>query len=237
MLAVSASDLVAAKEAGKTAIMLGNEGGKLLEGDLTRLETFYEMGLRELQLAWNLPNQLCMWDGEGLTGFGRDVVRELNRLGMIIDIAHLPPDALADVLDLSKRPFVNSHGAAGQQHPVELQQAMVEMGGVLGVHFFHSFLQKQHNAPVGLADLLDQIDYAVEALGIDHVGLGADFFPTTGRWRTFFEKSLGRRAEWGVPDVSHMPDVTIGLVSRGYSADDIRKILGGNFLRLCEVVL
>jgi len=237
MLAVSASDLVAAKEAGKAAIILGNEGGKLLEGDLSRLEAFYEMGLRELQLAWNHKNHLCVWDGEGLTGFGRDVVREMNRLGMIIDIAHLPADALADVLDLSEHPPVHSHGAAGQQHPIELQKAMAEMGGVLGVHFFHHFIQKEPSAPVGLADLLDQIDYAVEVLGIGQVGLGADFFPTTGGWRPFFEESLGGRAEWGVPDLSHMPDVTLGLVSRGYSDDDIRKILGGNFLRLCEVVL
>lgn len=237
-LALSASDIVTAKQEGKVAVVLGNEGGKLLEGDLARLGTFYERGLREMQLAWQLPNQLCTrQEGQGLTSFGKDVVREMNRLGMIIDASHLPPLAFADVLALSSHPFVVSHGALGKEQPAEQHKAMAEKGGLLGVHFFWEFVQKEGKPHIALGDLLDQIELAVASLGIDHVALGVDYFPTTGKWATFVGSALGGRAEWVLPDASHMPEVTMGLVSRGYSDDNIRKILGENFLRLCEVVL
>ena len=114
---------------------------------------------------------------------------------------------------------------------------MAEKGGILGVHFFWQFVQKEGKAHIELGDLLDQTELAIESLGIDHVGLGVDYFPTTGKWATFVASALGGHAEWVLPDASHMPEVTVGLVSRGYSNDDIRQVLGGNFLRLCEVVL
>jgi len=237
-LALSAPDLVAAREEGKAAIILGNEGGKLLEGDLDRLAAFHGRGLREMQLAWQVPNQLCTrQEGQGLTEFGKEVVREMNRLGMIIDGSHLPPPAFADLLELSAHPFVVSHGVVGQEQPEEQHQAMAEKGGVLGIHFFWHFVKKEGKDGIDLGDLLDQIDYAVGSLGIDHVGLGVDFFPTTGKWSPFIEGPLRGHAEWAVPDLSHLPKVTEGLVTRGYADRDILKILGGNFLRLWEAVL
>ena len=237
VLALCPSDIVAAREQGKAAVILGNEGGKLLEEDLALLADFYQRGLREMQLAWQVPNQLCTrQEGQGLTEFGKEVVREMNRLGMVIDGAHLPPPAFADLLELSAHPIVVSHGAVGQEQPEEQHRAMAEKGGVLGVHFFWHFVKKEGKVGIDLGDLLDQIDHAVEYLGIDHVGLGVDFFPTTGNWRPFFEGPLRGHAEWAVPDLSHLPKVTEGLVSRGYSDRDILKILGGNFLRLWEVV-
>jgi membrane dipeptidase len=242
VLALSADDIEGAKRDGKPAIILGNEGGKLLEGQLGLLQRFHRLGLREMQLTWAVPNQLCRRRPSemGLTDFGRDVVREMNRLGMLIDVSHLSAEALIEVLDESKDPVVLSHGNPGAEHPLDLHKAMCEKGGVFGQHFYHSYLgwRAESNGRVHLKveDLLDAIDYAVRELGVDHVALGGDYFPSRGQWASFQRAQGTRYIEWAVKDISKMPELTRGLVASGYSELEIRKLLGGNLLRLCRAV-
>ncbi len=238
ILALKASDMEKAKKENKAAVVFGNEGGKLLEGEIASLRMFYRLGLRDMQLTWAVPNQLCRgWEADGLTGFGVDVVREMNRLGIIIDASHLPQSAFTDLLETSKDPFIVSHGVAGREQPLDQHIAMAEMGGLLGVHFYYSYLHKKGKEHIDLEDLLDKIDFSVENLGIDHVGLGADFFPSVGAWADLQHAQGTCNIEWAVSDVSRMLEVTKGLVARGFSDNEVRKILGENYLRIYRRVV
>jgi len=243
VLALSAGDIEGAKRDGKPAIMLGNEGGKLLEGQLGLLERFHHLGLREMQLTWAVPNQLCRRRPPemGLTDFGRDVVREMNRLGMLIDVSHLPAEALMEVLEESRDPVMLSHGNPGAEQPLDLHKTMCEKGGVFGQHFYHSYLgwraERKGRVHLKVEDLLEAIDYAARELGVDHVALGCDYFPSKGRWASFQRAQGTRNIEWAIGDISKMPELTRGLVASGYSDFEIHKLLGGNLLRLCRRVL
>ena len=237
VLALTTSDIEAAKKEDKVAIMLGNEGGKLLEGELSLLRMFYRLGLREMQLTWAVPNQICSRrKGEGLSEFGKDVVLEMNRLGMVIDASHIAPMAFTDLLETSRDPIIISHGKIGKEYSVEQQIAMAEKGGVLGVHFYYTYLSKEGKEHIDIEDLLDQIDISVQTLGINHVGLGADFFPSDGLWADLQHAQGTFNIEWAISDVSKIFEVTNGLVRRGYSDYEIEKILGSNFLGLCKRV-
>ena len=252
LLALTAEDIEKAKREGKIAILFGSEGGKLLEGELSLqkatddfvlpLRNFYRLGLRELQLTWAFENQLA--NSKGLTDFGKDVVKEMNRLGIIIDLTHIPKRAFDDVLALTKHPVIISHCAAkavSADLSDEQIRAIAQNGGVLGLHFYSTYMAKRlANGTVakdiGVSDLVDHIDYIANLVGIDHVGLGADFFPTYGEWAEFQKAQGTYNIKWVIEDKSAMPDVTRELVFRGYSDSEIRKILGLNFLRICHIV-
>lgn len=241
-LALSANDIERAKKEGKVAIILGSEGGKLMEGDLNLLRIFYRLGLRELQLTWAFENQLA--GNNGLTNFGKDAIREMNRLGVIIDVTHIPAKAFDDVLGLTKQPVIVSHCAA-RAVTTDLSdkqiRAIAGVGGVLGVHFYSAYLRKclqdgNFARRISISDLLDQIDYMVNLVGIDHVGLGVDLFLNTGVWADFQYAQGQKEIKWAIRDLSEMPSVTRGLVARGYSDSEVQKILGLNFLRVCKRV-
>ncbi|PIU60832.1 MAG: hypothetical protein COS85_22460 [Armatimonadetes bacterium CG07_land_8_20_14_0_80_59_28] len=232
-LALTAADIERAKGQGKVAILLGAEGGKLLEGELSLLEEFHRRGLRELQLTWAFPNQLAR-EGE-LTAFGRQVVRECARLGIIVDLTHLPERAFHQVLELTEKPVIVSHGAARgctTDLDDERLRALAECGGVLGIHFYSSYLGESPT-PEKVAS---QVDYIANLVGIDHVGLGVDFFPTDGPWREFQLAQGTKNIEWAIADMSQMPRITEALMQRGYRDVEIGKVLGLNFLRVCREV-
>ena len=227
LLALTADDIEKAFRKGKSAILLGSEGGKLLEGELSLLNIFYRLGLRELQLTWAVENQLA--NSEGLTDFGKDVVKEMNRLGLIIDLTHIPKKAFDEVLALTKHPVIISHCAArtvSADLSDEQIRAIAQNGGVLGLHFYSTYMAKRLAngkiaEKIGVSDLIDHIDYISNLVGINHVGLGADFFPTYGEWAEFQQAQGTYNIKWIVEDKSAMPDVTRGLVLRGYSDNDI----------------
>ena len=242
LLALTAGDIEKAFREGKSAILFGSEGGKLLEGELSLLRIFYRLGLRELQLTWAVENQLA--NSQGLTDFGKDIVKEMNRLGIIIDLTHIPKRAFDEVLALTKHPVIISHCAAGAVS-VDLSdeqiKAIAQNGGVLGLHFYSTYMAKRlANGTVakdiGPSDLFAHIDYMANLVGIDHVGLGADFFPTHGEWAEFQKAQGTHNIKWILEDKSAMPDVTRELVFRGYSDSDIQKVLSLNFLRICRTV-
>ena len=241
-LALTAGEIEAAHSAGRRAILLGCEGGKLLEGELPLLRAFHRLGLRELQLTWAFTNQIA---GEGgLTAFGREVVREMNTLGLIIDLTHLPRRAFDDVIGLTGQPVIVSHGAArGVTVDLDDEQirAVAAAGGVIGIHFYSTYLAKVlpdgRRAPgFGLDEFVDQVDYLKALVGIDHIGLGVDFFPTHGAWLDFQRVQGANSIRWAIDDLSQMPLVTRALVTRGYGDGEVQKILGLNFLRVCRAV-
>jgi len=229
LLALTAADVKQAKRDGKIAILLGVEGGKLLEGNLDKLHEFHKLGLRELQLRWAVPNQLVETDE--LTAFGMAVVRECQRLGVVVDLTHIPQRAFDQAVELAQRPMIVSHGTARELGPGRVE-AIARTNGVIGIHFYSSYLGQNP----GTAHALDAIDELVKAGGIETVALGVDLFPTEGAWGDFQRAQGTKNISWAIPDLGHLPAITRGLIGRGYSDDDIRAILGGSFLRVCRQV-
>ncbi len=231
-LATSASDIERAKEEGKVAAIMGLEGAEALEGELGLLRIFYRLGVRNVGLTWNYRNRAgygVKSEDKGLTEFGVELVRELNRLGVMIDVAHLAPTGVRDVLAISEAPVIASHANAKALCPHrrnlsdELLESIAEKGGVVGVTFVPSFLDPdEHHA--SLERVLDHIDHMVKVMGVDHVGLGSDFDGFSGQTR-------------GLEDVTKLPGITAGLLKRGYGEEEVRKILGGNFLRVFRQVV
>ena len=220
--------------AGKIAAVLSIEGGEALEGDLAVLRVLYKLGVRLLTLTWNQRNQIAdglneSRTGGGLTEFGIRVIEEMNRLGMLVDVSHLSEAGFWDVVKYSKTPIIASHSNCYTicPHRRNLKdgqiKAIVDKGGVIGITFVPNFLT-QENKKATLEDVIKHIDYLVEKAGVDYVGLGSDFDGTGG-------------LPLDLEGVEKVPNITIELVKRGYKEEDIKKILGGNFLRVFKEVV
>ena len=234
-LATSASDIERAKVEGKVAGILSLEGAEALEGDLRVLRSFCKLGVRNIGLTWNLRNAAAdgvdeMRSNSGLSNFGVQLVQEMNRLGIMVDISHLSPTGVRDVLHVSEAPVIASHSNAHALCPHrrnltdEQLEGIASKGGVVGVTFVPNFVTKDGNQAT-LKGVLDQIDYMVKTIGIDHVGLGSDF--------DGFSNAKVR----GMEDVTRLPRLTARLVERGYSQEQVKKILGGNFMRVFREVV
>ncbi|MBI2192728.1 MAG: membrane dipeptidase [Planctomycetes bacterium] len=233
LLARTVTDIVRAKEHGIAAILLGSEGTRWLEGSLEPLRLFHRLGLRELQLTWAFPNAVVP-DGH-LSAFGKAVVQECERLGILVDLTHCPSQAFFEVVRIARKPLIVSHGSArGVTTDLadEHIRALAQSGGLLGIHFYTTYLGP-NAAP---DDVFRQVDYVAQLVGIDHVALGVDFFPTEGPWYDLQVAQGTRNLRWAVPDFSRMPEMTQCLCLHGYHQDAIRKVLGLNFLRVCREV-
>jgi len=225
---------------GKIAALISVEGGEPLEGRIEPLRTIYRLGVRSLTLTHFPRNELG--DGSGadsgshLTVFGKEVVEEMNKLGMIVDISHLNETGFWDVIDLTKDPLMATHSnckALCSHHrnlTDEQVKALAETGGVLNLSFCGAFLKEgigfgdqEELKKLEVSDWLDHLDHAVELVGTDHVGIGSDLDGGCG-----FP---------GLDDVTKFPRLTQGMVSRGYSDEDIEKVLGGNNMRVFKEVL
>lgn len=274
VLATSAADIRHAAAGGRIAIAMGVEGGHLLDNDLGLLRTYAGLGVRYLTLT---HAENTSWAGsatgtpagQGLTSFGRDVVREMNRLGMMVDVSHVSDQTFADVLATSQAPVLASHSSSRAlvNHPRNMTDDMLRAvagnHGVVMINFVvtflgeayrqalaatppevaaamralnercgedeacsligsnrltHAFMASGAMPPVSWTAIVDHIDHAVKVAGIDHVGLGSDFD--------------GATTPLGMDDVTALPRITEGLLRRGYRPDAIRKILGGNILRV-----
>ncbi|HHY36848.1 MAG TPA: membrane dipeptidase [Firmicutes bacterium] len=230
-LAGSMAEIEAATLRGEVAAILSIEGGEALEGGPAILPCLYRLGVRALGLTWNHRNQLAdgiaeARTGGGLTTLGLETVAEMNRLGMVIDVSHLSPAGFWDVLEHSRHPVIASHSNARglYDHPRNLDddqiRALAARGGVMGINFSPAFL----GPAASLETVLDQIDYIARLAGCDCIGLGSDYDGIAATPR-------------GLEDVSLLPNITRGLVARGYSDQDILKILGGNFARVFARVI
>ena len=204
-LAKTADDVRRAKTQNRVAILLGAEGARWLESALEPLRLFYRLGLRELQLTWAFPNPLVP-DG-GLSEFGREVVAECGRLGIIVDVTHIPRQAFAQVIAEAQKPIIVSHGAAnGVTTDLDDHQIrdLAATDGLLGIHFYNTYLGPDPTPD----DVVRQIDYVVELVGIEHLALGVDFFPTQGPWYDLQVAQGARNLQWAVEDMSQMPTIT-----------------------------
>jgi membrane dipeptidase len=237
-LALSADDVERIVKEGKIASLIGIEGGVAIEEDLAQLRAFYQLGARYMTLTHNTT--LSWADAAtgkpthgGLTTWGERVVREMNRLGMLVDISHVSAETMADVLRVSRAPVIASHSSAfalcpsPRNVPDDILKLVTSNGGVVMVNFFSGFIvPRSADAPRApgkrargtVADVANHIDHIVKVAGIDHVGIGSDFDGITS-WPV------------GLEDVSCYPRLTEELLRRGYSDSDVHKILGGNVLR------
>ena len=242
-LALTASDIEKAKKDDRVALILSLEGAKPFEEDLSFLDMLHGMGIRIVQLTWNYRNLLA--DGvlertrSGLTNLGIEAVERMQKLGIVVDVSHLSEAGFWDVLGLVKEPVIASHSNARSicEHVRNLTdeqiKALAENGGVIGMNSYAEFVSR--SAPT-LEKLLDHVDHIAKLVGVNHIGIGLDI---TEDWpediyREIWDQTL--KFIDGLESVSRLPDFTRGLVARGYSDQEIQKILGGNFMRVFNVV-
>jgi membrane dipeptidase len=275
----------------KLAALMGIEGGHSIENSIPLLRQYYALGVRYMTLTWSNSNGWADSSGdiddktvphtkEGLTEFGKDVVYEMNRLGMMVDISHVSDRTFFRTLIISRAPVIASHSSARAlcDAPRNMTDDMLRAvansggpnskGGVVQVNFFSGFISQPYRdamkaiepeaakAVQALKDkakaegkeatpsdiekvqrqfadriprpplslLIDHIDHIAKVAGIDHVGLGSDF------------DGIGGQLPQGIDSAADLPKITAALMARGYSADDCRKILGGNLLRVFREV-
>jgi membrane dipeptidase len=221
------ADLERARAEQRPAAVLAAEGGDFLEGRLERVEEAYDQGLRSIQLVHYRVNELGDIQTEsprhnGLTAFGRSVVREMNRLGMLVDVAHATFDTVKAVVETSSKPMVLSHtvvDVVGLARAVSREHARLvsERGGVVGV-FPVAF-----GGP-GFSGYIDHLSRMADAVGIDHVAIGTDMDGIPFRTATFDDY-----AEW--------PSISAALLARGYGRDDVAKVVGGNVVRVLRATI
>jgi len=274
VLATTAADVRRAHKQKKIALLMGMEGGTPIADDLRLLRVFYQLGVRYMTLTHGLANNWADSSTDepkhnGLTDFGKEVVREMNRLGMLVDISHVSDKAFYDALEVSQAPLIASHSScrAFCKHPRnmtdEMIKALAAKGGVIQINYVIYFLDQSyadaydkiapeldarlralaeqykddnhalsearealfkeyqaHLPKVSWERVVEHLDHALKLVGPDHVGLGSDFD--------------GATMPEGLDDASYLPRLTQALLDRGYSEADIKKILGGNTLRLLE---
>ncbi len=224
-------DIVRNKRQGKKSILTAIENGLALEGSLDNLRHFAERGIVYMTLCHNGDNDICdSARGKnthgGLSAFGQEVIGEMNRLGIIIDMSHADEKSFYDALALSTQPIVCSHSSARTlcDHPRNLtdeqMRALAAKGGVMQITLYPGFLKKDGEATV--LDAIAHLEHAISVMGTDHVGIGTDF-----------DGDGGVR---GLADASEVINFTRMLLARRYSEQDIRKIWGGNFMRIMEQV-
>ena len=287
----TAAGIVQAHRGHKIAVLMGIEGGHSIEDSLALLRQYYALGVRYMTLTWSNSNGWADSSGdaddpnvphtrEGLTEFGKDVVYEMNRLGMMVDISHVSDKTFYRTLVISRAPVIASHSSARAlcDAPRNMTDDMLRAvarsggpdskGGVVQVNFYSGFISQKYRDALKamqpeidkevqafkdqekaagreaadeeivkiqraaadriprppLSDLIDHIDHIAKVAGIDHVGLGSDFDGVSGQLPE------------GLDSPADLPKITAGLMARGYSAEDCRKILGGNLLRVFKEV-
>jgi membrane dipeptidase len=278
VLCTTAEEIRRAKAAGKIAVLMGVEGGHMINNSLANLDKFYALGVRYMTLTHTVNTDWADASTDkpahnGLTDFGKQVVREMNRLGMMVDISHVADKTFYDVLAVSKPPVIASHSScralcsAPRNMTDDMFKALAAKGGVMQINYHIGFLSQQFQDAskahpelgkeieaeskkrcgeneacqlieadkitrdmvaqgklprVDWTEIIKHIDHVVKLVGADHVGLGSDFD--------------GADMPYGMDDVSDIPRITDALLAKGYSPADVRKILGGNTLRLMQDV-
>jgi membrane dipeptidase len=280
MMAFSVADIERAHREHKLAALMGIEGGHSIENDMHLLRDYYRLGVRYMTLTWSNTNEWADSSGDindpkvdhhnGLTDFGKQVVLEMNRLGMMVDISHVADKTFWDAIAVTKAPVIASHSSARaltdapRNMTDDMLRAVAKNGGVIDVNFYSGFVDEDYrkaSEPVGkqsaaavkayleqqraagktvayteidriereytakiprppLKSLIDHIDHIAKVAGVDHVGLGSDFDGVAGA------------TPQGIDSAGDLPKITQALLDRGYSEADIKKILGGNVLRV-----
>lgn len=251
------SDIAAAKAEGKTGIILGWQNTSPIEDRLDYVEIFKELGVGIMQLTYNTQNYsgagYLEETDSGLTGFGREVVDEMNRVGVLCDLSHVGLKTTADTIAYSKGPVCISHCLPSALHdvkrnkPDELFAACAEKGGLIGISLFAPGLKAGNDATV--EDVLDAMEHVINLVGEDHVGVGTDFSldrPRPSDWLLWANRDKGTartltefgsvkiNKPLGIRRMTDMPNMTARMLARGWSEATIRKLLGQNWLKLLE---
>ncbi|MBQ9169767.1 MAG: gamma-glutamyl-gamma-aminobutyrate hydrolase family protein [Bacteroidaceae bacterium] len=227
--AETSDDILRLKAQGKKAILRGIENGYAIGKDIGLLEEFKHRGIVYMTLCHNGDNDICdsargNAEHNGLSPFGREVVLQMNRLGILVDLSHASEKSFYDALELSKVPIVCSHSSARAlcDHPRNLtddqMRALAKAGGVAQTTVYSGFLRKDGQATI--IDAIEHLCHAAKIMGVEHVGLGTDFD--------------GDGGVPGLADASEIINFTRHLLRRQFSEQDIRLIMGGNFLRLID---
>jgi len=284
MMAFSPADIERAHREHKLAALMGIEGGHSIENDIHLLRDYHRLGVRYMTLSWSNTNEWADSSGDiddpkvqhhnGLTDFGKQVVLEMNRLGMMVDISHVADKTFWDAIATTKAPVIASHSSARalvnapRNMTDDMLKAVAKNGGVVQVNFFNGFddedfrkateaqakdqaaaiqkfmddekaqgqavnymevdrIEREWLAKIPrppLKSLIDHIDHIAKVAGVDHVGLGSDFDGVSGA------------TPQGIDSAADLPKITQALLDRGYNAQEIRKILGGNLMRVFREV-
>lgn len=230
-IAYRPADLLRLKHEGRPAVMMGIENGYAIGKDLSNVERFRKKGVVYMTLCHNGDNDICdsaRGDNEhgGVSHFGADVIREMNRVGMMVDLSHAGEKSFYDALEISQVPIVCTHSSSRAlcDHPRNLtdaqMKALADKGGVAQVTFYHGFLKKYGEASI--VDAIGHLDHMVRVMGIEHVGIGTDFD--------------GDGGVKGIASASELINFTRRLIGRRYTEKDISLLWGGNFLRVMEEI-
>jgi membrane dipeptidase len=250
----SGGEIREAKARGCTGMIFGFQDSAPINENLRMLAVYHALGVRIIQLTYNEKNAVgcgCMApEDEGLTSFGRDVVAEMNRLGILVDLSHCGHRTTMEAIEASKGPVAFTHAnplalaKSPRNKTDEAFRALAAKGGVAGAVLLPSWLTPKGKA--GLEDYLNAVDYLVRLMGVDHVGLGTDFMEEVpaeimamalkGISPDKLEKFYSSTIVEGFESPSEFPRVTEGLLARGYSPEEVKKIMGRNWLRLYETV-
>jgi membrane dipeptidase len=237
-MATKAGDIERAKAEGCVAGLMTIEGGEAIGESLDDLRAFYDRGVRLMTLTWNRRNAIGRGAGAGdpkvdgtggLTNFGRKVIAAMEALGMIVDVSHLADETFEEVLSRVERPVVASHSNSREIccHRRNVTDRMAERiaasGGLVACTFAGIFVDEDP-AKVDRDRFLDHVDRLVSVVGPDHVGIGSDFDGFSDKYGVV------------IKDCSRMGELTTGLLERGYRDEDIRKIMGGNWLRVLREI-
>ena len=241
------SDIPEEVRAGNISFILHFEGGRPLQGSIHQLRNFYRLGLRSMQLTWNFRNELGdgVWENRtkgGLTRFGVEVIREMNRLGMVVDLAHMNCEGFFEALEVAQAPLIVGHAnACGMlDNPRNLGddqiKAIANQGGLVGIL---ALPERVAEKDATLEDLLKHLDYMVGLVGVEHIALGLDFIKNDGP-RTLKDQHhpLHKRDYVkNFEEIEDLPKLIDGLVRHGYKEKEIALILGGNHIRVLKNIL
>ncbi|WP_221793989.1 dipeptidase [Oceanobacter mangrovi] len=248
------ADILKAKELGKTGIMMGFQNSYAFEDQLGYVQVFKDLGVGVVQMCYNTQNLVgtgCYERDGGLSDYGREVVAEMNRVGIMCDLSHVGSKTSEEVILESKKPVCYSHCLPSglKAHPRnksdEELKFIADHGGFVGVTMFAPFLKNGIDSTID--DYAEAIEYIVNICGVDNVGIGTDF--TQGHGHDFFEwlthdKGYARRLTnfgkivnpAGIRTVGEFPNLTETLLKRGFNATDVAKIMGGNWVRVLKDV-
>jgi membrane dipeptidase len=248
VLARHTDDILRAKAAGKMAITFDLEGMSALAGETYMVSLYYRLGVRQMLIAYNRNNLAgggCHDDDHGLTDFGRSVIAEMNRVGMIVDCSHTGLRTTMEVMQMATQPVVFSHSnpkalrVHGRNITDEQIRACARTGGVVGINGIGLFLP-DHDATT--KSIIDCIVYVKDLVGVDHVGIGLDYSPASVEEQLDEHPEYWPRSEYAdqeptqVAGPDRFPLIATALLERGWSETDTIKVMGGNFLRVAHAV-
>jgi membrane dipeptidase len=246
----STQDIFDAKKNGKTGIILGFQNAHAFEDNLGYVEAYADMGVRVVQLCYNTQNLIgtgCYERDGGLSGFGHEAISEMNRVGIMVDLSHVGANTSQEAILASKKPVCYSHCLPSglKEHPRNKSddqlRFIADHGGFIGVTMFPPFLKRGTDATVD--DYVEALDYVINLVGEDCVGIGTDFTQGYGKeffdWLTHDKGDHRRLTEFGtvsnplgIRTIGEFPNLTAAMEKAGWSESRMRKVLGQNWLRV-----